>query len=401
MNRRILGAILVTITLSNSPALAAKNVANTTQKGSLLIYPAVDVTPDDLSSTVIEISNDENSPIQIECYYVNERKDRVGFDFGLTAKQTMSWDVLSDTGTTSAPTLLSGTGTISAPTLLSGAGTITAPPFPSGGTFQPGNPNRGELVCFAVDSGVVNQVAFNHLTGTATIVRVNDADAGQAKQAFRYNAWSFAAEGAPLDYTVIGTPGRLDLSGGGLGTYDACPQYNIANIAPGESGTAGSGSRLGVAPASLYTIDNALTFVSCNQDLRQDFVLHLTKLQFTVWNANEQSFTGSYACVDSLGKLGPGSDINVTNSSNFSRATLRTDSARVQVQGIASTQCPGSENAGILGVVSSYVALGTDAVLTAPLEDQELGSTTQGAGFESGFVLWDPAGPVPQSKARR
>ena len=134
MNWRIWAAMLLTIALSNRLALAAQNVANTAQKGSLLIYPAVDVTPTDLSNTLIEISNDENSPIQIECYYVNERKDRVDFGFGLTAKQTASWDVLS------------------------GTGTISAPRFPSGGTFQPGNPSRGELICFAVDSAESSSV---------------------------------------------------------------------------------------------------------------------------------------------------------------------------------------------------------------------------------------------------
>ena len=33
--------------LFSSPVLAAKNVGNTSQKGSLLIYPAIDVTPED------------------------------------------------------------------------------------------------------------------------------------------------------------------------------------------------------------------------------------------------------------------------------------------------------------------------------------------------------------------
>jgi hypothetical protein len=375
MNKHTLGVILLSIGLSSSATLAAQNVANTSQKGSLLIYPAVDVDPEDRASTLIEISNDENSPIQVECYYVNEKKGRVAFDFELTAKQAASWDVSS------------------------GTGTISAPPFPSGGTFTPGSPNRGELVCFAVDSGSANQVAFNHLTGDATAVHFN-TDAGQAKHAFSYNAWAFTAEGAPPDYTVIGTPGRLDLSGGGLGTYDACPQYNIGTFMPGKGDNGGAGSRLGVPPASLYTSQNALTVVSCNQDLRQDFVLHLTKLQFTVWNANGESFTGSYACVDSVAQLGgpEGSAVDVINGSNFTRPTLRTDNARFQVQGIASTQCAGSENAGILSVLESAVALGTDTTLSVPLFDQELGSTTQGAGFEPGFVLWDPAGAVPQSK---
>src|ERR1700740_2368266 len=118
MKKRILGAFLLSAALFSSPALAAKNVANTTQKGSLLIFPDISVDTEDTTSTFVEISNDESSPIQIECYYINERKDRVNFDFQLTAKQTVSWDVLN------------------------GTGDISAPPFPSGGTFLRGNPAR-------------------------------------------------------------------------------------------------------------------------------------------------------------------------------------------------------------------------------------------------------------------
>ena len=94
-----------------------------------------------------------------------------------------------------------------------------------------------------------------------------------------------------------GTPGRLALTGGGAGTYDACPSYNIANFMP-------NGATLG----GLRTNSNALTVVSCNQDLRQDYNLYLTKLQFTVWNSREQSYTGAYICVDSVNSvdLGPG-----------------------------------------------------------------------------------------------
>src|SRR5262249_40323010 len=136
------------------------------------------------------------------------------------------------------------------------------------------------------------------------------------------------------------------------------------------------------------------TFASCNQDLRQDFNLHLTKLQFTVWNSREQSFSGAYACVDSVGKLGPDSRINVTNPSIFSRPTLGTDDARVQVQGVASTQCPGSETAGLLAVLTSAVSLDGDFA-----EDAEVGSTTLGAGAQAGFVKWDPfgSGGTPQA----
>jgi hypothetical protein len=201
----------------------------------------------------------------------------------------------------------------------------------------------------------------------------------------------------------MGKPGDLLLTGNGAGTYDACPLYNIASFMPGET-PAGfpSGSRLD----AVYTADNDLSIVSCNQDLRQDFLLHLTKLQFTVWNSNETMLTGAYVCVDSVEKVGLSPEdapAGFVNTSNFSFRTLRTANARLQVQGVASTQCPGnptavppippSENAGLLGVLTSSVNLGVDTN-----ESQELGSTTQGAGAQSGFVMWDvvQGGPPPQ-----
>ena len=83
------------------------------------------------------------------------------------------------------------------------------------------------------------------------------------------------------------------------------------------------------------------------------------------------------------------------NPNNFAFSTLRTRNARFQVRGIASSQCLGSQASGLLGVLTSSTGIND---LT--LEDAELGSNTQGAGAESGFVLWDPAGPVPQLRRR-
>ena len=99
----------------------------------------------------------------------------------------------------------------------------------------------------------------------------------------------------------------------------------------------------------MYSIDNDLSLVSCNQDLRQDFLLHLTKLQFTVWNSNEQSFTGSYVCVDSVEKVGLDPEdqagTGFVNGSNFTFGTLRTANARLQVQGVSIPNAHFPENA--------------------------------------------------------
>ena len=243
-------AVLFTATsvaalLAASSGFAAQNVANTSQKGSLLIFPLINVdhtTTGEAWDTIVEISNDQNSTVHIECEYVNEEKGRVNFDFDLTARQTVSWDAY---------------------TLASDPSTFNPAPFPTnaGTPGFVGNPNRGELVCFATDPGRQFQVAFNELTGTATVLNTNDADALQHKQAFKYNAWSFAARGptgvAPDNVTVPqGTPGTLVLSGASdeTGAYDACPAYNIANFMP-------NGSRLG----NIDTIDNWLSVASCNR----------------------------------------------------------------------------------------------------------------------------------------
>jgi len=239
---------------------------------------------------------------------------------------------------------------------------------------------------------VANQISWNHLTGTATVIDTDDADALQALQAFRYNAWAFAARctlcpgGLATDNTIQGTAGDLVLNGNGDGTYDECPAYNIVNFSPN-----------GAAVGPLNTIDNDLAVISCNQDLRQDFVLNLTKLQFTVWNEFENSFTGSYQCVDSVNfvPLSATDNSALLNPSNFDFSTLRTANARYQVAGVASTQCPGSRPAALLGVANSSVGINTSTG-----EDQELGSTTQGAGGAAGFVLWDPAGVVPFLRRR-
>jgi hypothetical protein len=339
--------------LCSGTALAAQNVANTSQKGSLLIWPLINI---DGTETFIEISNDSTRSVHVECYYINERKGRVDFDFHLTGKQTVSWAVGSRVGDQ-----------------------VTPAAFPLHGTFTGGtngypvtNPARGALICFATNNGVTKQIAFNHLTGTATIVG-----------SYRYNAWSFVARNAAglpeSDRVVQGTPGRLDLTGNGAGTYDACPRYNIANFMP-------SGGNLG----GLVTGANFLSVASCNQDLRQDYDLHLTKLHFTTWNSHEHSFTGSYICVDSVNTVALGAaNTDLVNGSNFDYNVLQTPNARLQVKGVASTQCPGSGNAALLGLLSSVTSAG------------QVASTTHTAGAAPGFVLWDPFDDVPFGASKR
>jgi hypothetical protein len=99
-------------------------VANTTQKGSLLIFPQITVDPEDGSDTFIEISNDQNLTVNVECFYVNENKDRDNFSFVITANGTVSWDVKTQASDHVTPNTFPTGVRIPAPTLL--AGTIMA-----------------------------------------------------------------------------------------------------------------------------------------------------------------------------------------------------------------------------------------------------------------------------------
>jgi len=351
--------------LATGTAFAAQNVANTSQKGSLLIWPLI--TVDEGQTTLIEISNDANRTVHVECEYVNEQKGRVNFDFDLSAKQTGSWDVYSTKGDQVSP-----------------AKFPTNPGIP----FFPGNAYRGELICFAVDAGRQFQIAWNHLTGTATVVSVNGEEAVASKHAFKYNAWAFTARNrlgpapdAPLQRHGV-LAGFLNLSGAVAdGVYDACPAYNIANFMP-------SGAEL----ASVETLSNSLAVVTCGQDLRERYNIYATKLEFTVWNSLEHSFTGAHYCTDSVTDVYL-SDPPVTAGSNFSYDVLHTPNARFQVRGVnGGGACPlfATRTSGLLGVLYSEIAIRDgESSSTATI-----GNTLHGAGAIPGFVRWDPSGSV-------
>ncbi len=201
---------------------------------------------------------------------------------------------------------------------------------------------------------------------------------------------------------AFGTPGTLDLTGRNLyGNYDACPAYNIQNFMS-------NGATLG----KVTSFENDLHVVSCYQDLRAQYALHLTQLLFTVWNSKEASFEGSYECADSvitLNLLGSANS-SLVDPANFDFATLGTPNARFQLTGVANpVQCPTSspfpptENVALLGVVSADVGLANTVSRT-----NQTGSNTQGAGIFTkvtspetlpGAVWWDPlassAAPAP------
>jgi len=337
-------------------------VANTSQKGSLLIFPRIDVvvynSNDPVPSfrdTLIALSNDYYMPVWVKCYWVDRDQEIQDFMFQLTPNQPMFFSAQAGIGTPGA----------------------TIPPFMG---------QEGELKCWAVDPSGQQQISFNHLYGSATVYYgFPTTELAQ----FEYNAWSFTARGVALG-DPVGAPGELDLTGA-TGGYDACPQYLVTNFVPSRPG---------------LQLDR-LTLVPCKQDLRQDRTPTCTKAKFDVWNPNETKFTGSYRCIkcwyegylSELNTPGPPNGYGF-GGVNFTMAGLSSAYvARYRVQGVASTVCNG-KIAGCAGVTQVASPLLGVQTLENPRGAFLLmtGNATFGAGADgSGFIKWDLGSGAPEA----
>jgi hypothetical protein len=328
-------------------ASAAAPVGNTTQKGSLLIFPRVDVSPG--RTTIIRITNAVSAVVDVKCYFMDVEKNKVDFQVRFTENQPFWFDVGS------------------------GEGTKTVQSFP---TF--GGHYTGELKCWAVNDNGTRQISWNHLVGSATVFDFENS------AAYEYNAWAFQAL-RPQGETVGSEQGRLKLNGV---DYDLCPRRLLGNFAP-----VGRFAQYGEDGDSVFYEDTELTVASCKQDLRQDFEWRATKLAFNVWNEDEVKFTGAHECADSWHETLL-SEVE-TAGQNFLAAFLKTDSAYYRVEGIKSTVCdnvvhPGTltKPTGLTGVQVTLLELNS---ATGTRGFAKAGTTLHGGGTMPGFILWDPS----------
>jgi hypothetical protein len=354
MKRYTMVGATVSLALFSGAAVAAPNVVNTTQKGSLLVFPEIDIGG--AKNTIIRITNDNTSNIDVKCYYgeftdeVCEKPTR-DFMFRLTKNQPAYWEVED------------------------GTGTITAPDLP-----QLYGHNSGQLICWAVSRGGGTQVKWNHLTGTATIVNTGD------ETSYTYNAYQFYARGTKNKRQVGAVAGILDLVGTAYGGgYDKCGRYIIGHFSPQGATIELPGSKIGVT-------NNFLSVSSCTQDLSpvgwgtpiwQDIV-------FDVWNEDEVKFTGAREEVDSWWRMVLGgtvpdySTIDVADE-NFTFDTLQTVSAYFRAESY--------DGYGLLGVlVSDYDnGGGTTSVDNAAV-------TVNHAGYRNGKIMWRTQDDNPPDK---
>jgi hypothetical protein len=332
-------------------ASAVNNVANTNQKGSLLIFPLVQLAwyePEgyyEPGETYITIGNDYPGEVWVKCYWVDWDQNIEDFMFRLTPNQPV-WFKASD-----------------------GEGTVSVPPF--------GAP-MGELKCWAVNAEGTEQISWNHLYGSALVVNYY----GIYPQGFQYSAYSFAAK--PARGAIVGTGGELLLNGV---QYDMCPSYLVENFIAQQEG-----------PPEFEPV---LTLVPCKQDLRQDRIPTCTKAKFDVWNENETKYTGAWRCLKCWAEFELG-EINFDGkgygADKFLRESLHTWLGRFRVTGQASSVCNGKFDCRSAQVATPFLGVLWHELEVLPGGEIMVGITPHSAGSDdTGKILWDKAGPTPEA----
>jgi len=427
MNKKILvAAIAVATAAAGSSAFAATKLGSATQKGSVLIFPrieAMDATGSLVpniatSDTFVQITNDSSVPVNIQCYWgttegvpydlkggnavvqaVGSAHDNrvairnnhyMDFSFTLTKNQPAAFwagDLSSLANGTYVTTVLG----------LDKLSSVVNPPqfnfFQD--TIDGVVVNAGELKCWAVDRTGTKEIHHNHLVGKATVFTFNNPAVEPAGvpnaqgQAHEYNAWAFQAHYwgdkkqtyAPNDINYSGkilpTPGVISLDGK---EYDQCPSQLLGQFIPANFGGIPNTTRTQISVAN------------CHQDMKQDNQSHITKLTYTVWNANETKYTGAHECMGAWYE----SDLGVAFP-HFTYKTLKTDSAYFRAVPTKSALCNQGVQKGAAETdvgVDSVVGIQVNDIAghfqtSSNLVDLGAGTTYSKEGVGKGEILWD------------
>ena len=386
----------------------AKRV-DVTQKGSVLIYPKIEIKWDALGNvtqdTFVTIVNDFPEDVFVKWYFVNGDAPLEALYAGdppnLIEREHPGWNWMDHTArlTQNEPTYFS---------VLTGLAAGT-PPFTA---LDPGNPPgrpdldgapgsrvlRGFVLAWAMDRHG-HEITWNHLSGSATLVNY----AHQA--AWEYNASAYQArcleQGAePLDCTLFdanGTcctaeaiPGELDLDGF---QYDIGFDKLLLDFYTVGSQAFSDG-------ASSVMLDTDLTLLPTMMDLRQDSQGPvITKAHFDIWNQNEDGFSGTIRCITCWDQTLL-SEYELPNQ--FMMSVIHTDKGKARIDGVHSDACDYgpcndfngearnfiagwcSQDAPLLGVASKIMAFRGAASGRA-----YSGMTLVGQGTEAGQILAD------------
>ena len=351
------------------PAVASadQDRVSATEKGSLLVFPTVEViygADYAHKDTVIQLTNDDNNPVDVQMYFVNG--DGCCFTdvrISLTANQPVYWK---------ASTGLPAAGGISPWSILDNECAFGAP-----ADIRSDTKVYGFIVAWAVDAEN-KAIRHDHLAGNATIFNF-DRD-----YAWGYNAYAFQG----LD-TFDGSDGDLVIGEGA----DYAPGFAMLLMNFFAHGSTAL-SVDGYVTAETLT---KLTLLPIDWDFRQETAgPPYTKAHMDVWNMNEVKLSGAYACVDCW-RQDYTDDLD--GADHFNVENLQTDVGKVRIEGLASQLCPPFTDAWghtITSAPHSLLGVAKTAIKVDGSNFGAVGHELFGMGTEGGSLMYDPGtGPVP------
>jgi hypothetical protein len=390
--------------------------AQTGTKGSLLIYPDIEVRydgPDPQTANVIQdtfifLCNDYPAPVEVHMYMINgDSCAHIDNHFTLTQNQPAYW---------SAATAEPGPSGFNLSKFTQAGAPI---PDPEGTTDYV---VRGHVLVHAVNPQG-NEIRWNHLWGTAAVTHYVDGTV------YEYSTWAFPVmpivnhgeepldclnfdvNGTCLDAAVI--PGRIDLDGY---QYAISPdKLMLSFMASGSQGFS--------RPGYTTLHDTDLVLVALNRDLRATAPGPelATQLDAVVYNENELAFTGTTRCVGCW-------DAKLFSlwGSPFTKTALQTDKGYVILDGVGDPICdvweqpfPGAPPVQVVDSIDMAL-LGVAAHLVditgGPVPDKgKAGAALRVTGREASSILYDvlsggggekvgedggsPAVPAPEREA--
>ncbi len=366
----VVGMVLAGICAT--PAFAQLDRCSATEKGSLIVFPKVEVWYDPAycdngiiwKDTFVDLTNDYPAGVNVQMYFVNgDYCNWVDVGFYLTANQPIFWSAATGSDLVSPWDILD-------------PGCPPGELDPSLGFYV----LRGYIIAWAVDS-LGKEIEWNHLKGDA--LHIDYLNGG----AWEYNAFSFAGDGPGTNGGVIGAgDGTLSLDGV---EYDKVFEMLLLDFYAFNTSALSS-------PTQTVTVNTDLTFLPMDIDLRQDgFDGVATKLEFTVWNENESKFTGMTRCIYCWDQELVS---NYDAPNHFLLLNIHTDKAKARIEPVASTVC--KEPDGVTPSVDSPV-LGISAkVLTFAAPASTVGyagMNIPGMGYDTALIQVDVGGEPPPS----
>lgn len=241
--------------LAEDFGLAVNPVSGISQKGSLIVFPKVEIKWDStgtlIQDTFVTIANDFDADVRVQMYFVNgdqptaailqgdpptivERAhpgcNWVDNQIALTNDESAYWSVLTGTPKGVSPF------TILDPGIVPGR-PDTDPHNPGGRVI------RGYVVAWAINVDS-HEIRWNHLTGTATIVNYGET------AAWTYSAWAFqAVVDVDQGEELLNPLGTLDMDGL---EYEYPPATLVFDFYA-------SGARIGSQPGVSILLDTDLT----------------------------------------------------------------------------------------------------------------------------------------------